>query len=128
MACLDAKLIAVLQALRRVLVVLIAFAIVGGTTFQLAHSAAYSAAGVGTPCDLMMSTQTGDGHVMPLPPCKTMTADCLKQLGCVADIALPARFASLQVLAHPTSVDYWSTWSNLAGLVRVPELLPPRTA
>lgn len=115
-----------LRAMRRFLVVLIAFAIIGGTSSQLARSAEYTMVAVGMPCD-MMSAQADDGHSEPIAPCKTMTVDCLKQLGCVADTALPARFASLAVIAHPVSVDYWATWSNLAGLVREPEPLPPRT-
>ena len=116
-----------LRAMRRFLVVFIAFAIIGGTTSQLAKSAEYSVVAIGIPCDMMMPAHPEDGHSAPLAPCKTMTVDCLKQLSCVADIALPARFAFLEVVAHHTSVDYWSAWSNLAGLVRQPEPLPPRT-
>ena len=115
------------MALRRLLVVVIAFAIVGGTTSQLAKSAEYSVVAVGTPCDMMMPAQADDGHSAPIASCKTMTVDCLKRLGCVADVALPARSASLEMVAHHTAVDYWAAWSNHAGLVREPEPLPPRT-
>ncbi len=115
------------KALRRFLVVLVAFAIIGGTPSQLARSAEYGMVAIGMPCDMMMSGQAADGHAKPMAPCKTMTVDCIKQIGCVADIALPARFASLEVVAHHTSVDYWAAWSKLASLVREPEPLPPRT-
>ncbi len=116
-----------LKALRRFLVVLVAFAVIGGTMSQLAWSAEYSMVAVGTPCDMMMPAQADDGHSAPMAPCKMMGVNCLKQLGCVADTALPARFASLDAVAHHTSVNYWATWSNLAGVVREPEPLPPRT-
>lgn len=112
------------KVLHRFLVVLVAFAIVGGMT---ARSSEYGMVAVGMPCDMMMPAPAADGHATPMAPCKTMTGDCLKQIGCVADIALPARFASLEVVTHRTSVDYWSAWSNHAGLVREPEPLPPRT-
>lgn len=114
------------KAWRHFLVVLVAFAIVGGMTSQLARSAEYGMVAIGMPCD-MMSAQAADDHAKPMGPCKTMTVDCIKQIGCVADVALPARFACLEVVAHHTSVDYWAAWSNLAGFVREPEPLPPRT-
>ncbi len=117
-----------LQALHRILLVLIAIAMIGGTTSKLARSAEYNAAVVETPCNVMMSAQASDDRAMPMPPCKTMTVDCLKNFDCVTDIALRARLAAFEVLAHPTSVDYWSAWSDLAGLVRVPEPIPPRMA
>jgi len=95
-----------LKALRRLLVVVIAFAIVGGAASQLAQSAEYSMAAVGTPCDMTMPTQADGGHSVPMAPCKTMMVDCLKQLSCVADIALPARFASLEMVAHHSSYQF----------------------
>lgn len=116
-----------LNALRRFLAVFVAFAVIGGTMSQLAWSAEYSMVAVGTPCDMMMPAQADDGHSAPMAPCKMIGVNCLKQLGCVADNALPARFASLGAIAHHTSVNYWATWSNLAGVVREPEPLPPRT-
>lgn len=115
------------MAMRRFLVVLVAFAVIGGTTSKLAWSAEYGPAAVGTPCDVMILAQADDVHSAPLASCKMIQVNCLKQLGCVADTAFPARFASLDVVAHHTSVNFWATWSNLAGVVREPEPLPPRT-
>jgi len=117
-----------LKALHRFLVVLVAFALVGGTATQLARSAEYSMADVGMLCDMTMAAKVGGGQAKPVAPCKTMTVDCLTQLGCVADAALPARFAYLGMVARHTSIDYWAAWSNLAGLVREPDPIPPRTA
>ncbi len=117
-----------LMIIRRFLVVLVAFALVGGTAIQLSHSAEYSMAAVGMPCDMTMAAETGGGQAKPVAPCKTMTVDCLTQLGCVADIASRERFACLGVVAHHTSIDYWAAWSNPAGQVREPEPIPPKTA
>jgi hypothetical protein len=108
---------------------LIAFAIVGGTTVQLAQSSQYAApmAIAGMPCDMMMPMAEA-GHGGPMAPCKGMTPDCIKQMGCVVDVALPARLASTDVTVLLSTVAYWSAWSEMAGLVREPDPLPPRTA
>ena len=114
--------------LRQLLLVLIAFAFVGGTSAQLARSAEMAApmTMAGMPCDMMMS-HAGMHDDKPNSPCKGMTPDCIKQMGCVTDAALLARAVSLDVVAHYSDVDYWSAWSMLADFVREPEPLPPRT-
>jgi hypothetical protein len=116
------------QLLRQLLFALIAFAMVGGTTTQLAR-AAVSAAPMtmaGVPCDMSMPT-AGAEHGNPMVPCKGMTPDCIKQIGCVADIGLPIRVASHESAARFSAVEYWNTWSEATGLIRAPEPLPPRT-
>jgi hypothetical protein len=95
-----------IRILRHVLFVLITFAIVGGTTGQLAQSAQYAT---------------------PMAPCKGMTPDCIKVMGCVTDVALPARLISHEFAAQFTTVNYWTAVSALADLVSTPEPLPPRT-
>ena len=117
-----------IRVLRQLLFVLIAFAIVGGTTTQLAQSAQYvePMTMAGMPCDMMMSAAGAD-HGKPMAPCKSMTPDCIKQMGCVTDVALPARLVNDAFVAHFTTVDYWSALSKLAELSRPPEPLPPRT-
>ena len=111
--------------LRQLLLVLIAFAFIGGTSSQLARSAEYATpmvmSGLSS-CDMMMSQDD-----KPVTPCKGMTSDCIKQMGCVTDAALPARAVNLDIAVHFSSVDYWSAWSTLADFVREPEPLPPRT-
>jgi hypothetical protein len=117
-----------LRVLRYLLFVVIAFAIVGGTTTQLAQLTQYGGpmAMAGMPCDMMMPAAGAD-HGMPMVPCKGMTPDCIKQMGCVADLALPARLVGTEFTAHYTTVDYWLALSELAELVSTPEPLPPRT-
>ncbi len=122
-----------IHRLRQLLLVLIAFAFVGGTSSQLARSAEYAAPMVmaGMPCDMMMPHAKMPDEKPMAPsngsPCKGMTSDCIKQMGCVTDAALPARTVNLDIAAHFSNVDYWSAWSKLADFVREPEPLPPRT-
>jgi hypothetical protein len=118
-----------IRVLRQLLFVLIAFAIVGGTTTQLAQSAQYAGpmTMAGMPCDMMMMSAAGGDHGRPMAPCRGMTPDCIKQMGCVTDVALPARLVNDEFVAHFTTVDYWSALSKLAELIRTPEPLPPRT-
>jgi len=112
---------------RQLLLVLIAFAFIGGTSAQLARAADHATPMVmgGMPCGMMMS-QAGIRHDSPMPPCKDMNADC-KQICCVTDAALPARTVTLHIAANFSSVDYWSAWSRLADFAPEPEPLPPRT-
>jgi hypothetical protein len=114
-----------LRRLRLFLLVLIAFAVVGGTSTQLAQLAPMTMAGM--PCSMAMPDADA-GHGAPLAPCKGMTADCIKQMCCATVVALPARFVTIEVADHFSDVDYWSAWSKLANFVREPEPLPPRTA
>jgi len=118
-----------LRFAHRLVLALIAFAIVGGTTVQLAQSSQYVAPTTmaDVPCDMMMS-MAGAGHGQPMAPCKGLTPDCVKQMGCVVDVALPARLASTDVTVPLSTVAYWSAWSAMAGLIHAPEPLPPRTA
>lgn len=117
-----------LRVARRLLLVLIAFAIVGGTTAQLAWPARSVAplTMVGMSCDMMMPA-TGMKHDKPTMPYKGTTQDCMKQICCVADVSLPARFASHEFAARFTMVDYWSALSAQTGLAGTPEPIPPRT-
>jgi len=118
------------QRLRLLLLVLIAFAVVGGTSTQLAQSAPGLApmTMAGIPCSMMAMPDAGTGHGVPMAPCKGMTPDCIKQIGCVTATALPSPFMTIEVAAHFSGVDYWSARSELANFVREPEPLPPRTA
>ncbi len=125
----DVSLRMMLRFARHLLVVLIAFAIVGGTTTQLAHAAQ---AGMpmmmgGVPCDMMMMPATDADHGKPVMPCKGMTPDCVKSMGCVADVALPAPFMNHAAVLPFTAVAYWSALNILAALTYAPEPLPPRT-
>ena len=117
-----------LTVARRFLLMLVAFALVGGTTMQLARSAQYGAMMVtaGVPCDMAMPAPAAE-KTKPMMPCKGITPDCIKQMGCAATAALPARLSSSGFAAHYSPVIYWTASSRLDGLAREPEPFPPRT-
>ena len=119
-----------LKAAYRLLLVLIVFAVIGGPMLHLAQPAAASMAPVamaGTPCDMIMPMADA-GHGTPMAPCKGLTPECIKQMGCVASAALPARLADNDTVFAFSPVVYWSAWSERTGVAREPEPLPPRTA
>ncbi|HLZ66547.1 MAG TPA: hypothetical protein VKQ29_09965 [Aliidongia sp.] len=119
-----------IRLLRHLLLLLVAFAIIGGTTSELARAAAYGpvAAMADMPCDMAMPTSASGGDATPMAPCKGMTADCIKQMGCVTVQALPAHFISHETAVQYSTVDYWASFSKLVSLAPEPEPLPPRTA
>jgi hypothetical protein len=114
---------------RHLLAVLLVFAFIGGPTVHLAQPALYSAPTTmaDMPCDGMASMADA-GQGTPMAPCKGLTPDCIKQMGCVADVGLPARLATAGDPVTFSKVAYWTTGSVMAGVVRQPEPLPPRTA
>jgi hypothetical protein len=113
---------------RRLLAVLLVFAFIGGPTVHLAQPAVYSAPTTvaDIPCDGMAS-MAGAGQGKPMAPCKGLTPDCIKQMGCVVDAGLPARPATAGDPVTFSKVAYWTAASAMAGVVRQPEPLPPRT-
>ncbi len=117
-----------LKSAHRLMLALIVFAMTGGLTMHLAQPLQVMAPATmaDMPCD-MMARVTDVGHSAPMLPCKGMTPDCIKQIGCVVDVALPVRLASADAAVTFSAVDYWSTWSEMVGVVRAPEPLPPRT-
>lgn len=110
--------------LRQLFLVLIAFAVIGGQSTQLARSAETMTV-AGMPCDMMMPHTDAD-HDKQMP-CKGLTPDCIKQMGCIVDAALPARLVAVTPIVHSGEVAYWPLQSSLADFVRDPEALPPRT-
>ncbi len=117
-----------IRRVRQFLFVLIAFAVIGGNSSSFARAAADASPTMlaGMPCNMMMS-HTGMQGDKPMTPCKGMSADCIKQMGCATDAALPARTVNLAIAAKVSGVDYWSAGPKLADFVREPEPLPPRT-
>lgn len=118
-----------LKVVRHILLLLIAFALVGGTTIELARSAQYVApiTMVGMPCNMSMAAPAS-GDAAPMPPCKQITRDCLKLMGCATVTALPNRSTGHEMMVrYSNAVDYyWTASSTLAGLDHKPEPLPPR--
>jgi len=119
-----------LKAAHRFLLVLIVFAVIGGPMAHLAQPAAAATASMAMadmPCDMAMPMADA-GHGAPMAPCKGLTPECIKQMGCVANTALPVRLADKDAVFAFGSVAYWSAWSEITGMAHTPEPLPPRTA
>ena len=80
----------------------------------------------GLPCDMTMPAM-GAEHEKPMAPCRGVTPDCMKHMGCVTISVLPAHFQSHETAVQYSVIGYWASVSKLAGVDREPEHLPPRT-
>ena len=119
-----------LRLFRHVLLLLVAVAVIGGTTSELARAAKYGpvAAMADMPCDMTMPSAMSGDDAKPMAPCKGMTPDCIKQMGCVTVQALPAHFSAHESAVEYGAVDYWASHGELVSLDHEPEPIPPRTA
>ena len=118
-----------LRVAYRFLLVLIVFAVIGGPTAQLAKPAASMppTTMADIPCGMAMPMADA-GYGAPMAPCKGLTPECIKQMGCVVTVALPARLADMDIAVLFSPVAYWSARSEMTGVGREPDPLPPRTA
>jgi hypothetical protein len=125
--CYDTHMM--LRFLHRLLLVVTAFAFLGGATLQampvadaqIQTSGAGMAMAAGMPCEHMDTMKRAGA---PLLPCKGMTADCIKQMGCIGFPDLP----QASILATPVAyaaVDYGQFRQTSVGLSRKPDLDPP---
>ncbi len=117
-----------LRHAQRFLLVLIVFALVGAPSAQLAQSAGYTApiTMANMPCDQMTpAADTGQGT--PMTPCKGLTPGCVKQMGCIVNVALPTKLVGTQTALSFAKVDYWSALAQPAGVASQPDPQPPRT-
>lgn len=125
-----------IATLRRIAAVFTVLSFVGGATVQaLPPSDLLSAPSNGTmagmaDCEHMaMATQPEQqsGSTLPLP-CKGMTPDCLKWMGCIGFPSLPASAGEIGVRVEHGRIDYWSAAPMSAGVSVEPDLLPPIAA
>jgi hypothetical protein len=125
-----------LKITHRLLLVIVAFALVGGTSVQLDQSARFAAsmASAGSPCDMMTSmadattgqTMADDGQGDPMAPCKGLTPECIKQMGCITNPGFPTRLTITGFMVRSIQVSYSFFRSAMAGLDRIPEVRPKR--
>jgi hypothetical protein len=113
--------------LKRLSIILLAFALVASVTMQLMpHAwAAPAEAGAAVPCE-MMDMQADHGAAgAPEMPCKGKIPVCDDSIGCAVfvDLPVPARAAPVEV--HWTSVVWTASQSTLFGRTVEPELTPP---
>ena len=124
-----------LRLVRDILLALIAVAIIGGPTLEFARAAKYEPAMAmgamamgGTTSDDQMPA-SGDMKTKPTVPCKGMTSDCIKLMGCVTINALPAHFVTFAIADHfDSAIRYWAFGSDWTGIHHRPDPFPPRTA
>ena len=68
-------------------------------------------------------------HATPAPmkqvPCKGISLDCAKQVGCISSPALPAPSTALGSPTAYGRVAYWPPLASRAGLSIKPALFPP---
>jgi hypothetical protein len=115
--------------LHRVLVAVTVLAFLGGTTVQAMPRAdpqdvAEQAMQVGMPCEYMATmaaaSKTAGGHM----PCKGITPDCIKQMGCIGFPTLPSTDGLSTQVAY-TTLRYRLMQHRLTGLALKPALFPP---
>lgn len=112
-----------------VFLILIGFAMVGGTAVQLARSAMMQPPSVmaDMPCDMAEMPMADAGSATPIVPCKGLTPDCIKQMGCIVAIAIPVRLVAFDMNVSSAAILYLQTQAILFGTDRTPDLMPPRT-
>jgi len=106
-----------LRLLHRLLLAVTAFAFLGGATLQampvadtqVKTSGTDMAMAAGMPCEHMDAMKRAGAPVLP---CKGMTADCIKQMGCIGFPDLP------QANALATLVAYVGSPHDLYEIVR----------
>jgi hypothetical protein len=117
--------------LRRLLIVLTGLAFLVGAAVQAMPPAEF----IASTCMGAAKTATGDccanmamkDHPAPMKqvPCKGISLDCAKQVGCISSPALPAPSTALGSPTAYGCVAYWSPLALRAGLSIKPDLFPP---
>jgi len=117
--------------LRRLLIVLTGLAFLVGAAVQAMPPAEFMASA----CMGAVKTSTGDccanmamkGHPAPMKkvPCKGISLDCAKEVGCISSPALPAPSTALATPTFYARVAYWLPAVSGAGLSIKPDLFPP---
>jgi hypothetical protein len=115
--------------LRRLLIVLTGLSfLIGATVHAMLPAAACMDAAQPAVDDCCVKMAMND-HATPAPmkqvPCKGMSLDCAKQVGCVSSPALPAPSTALWSPTAYEHVAYCSPVASRAGLSIKPDLFPP---
>lgn len=119
--------------LRRLLIVLTGLAFLIGAAVQAMPpvesmaSARMDAAKTATLdcCATMAMKYPATSAPMKQVPCKGISLDCAKQLGCISLPALPALSTALGLPTAYARVAYWPPATSRAGLSLQPGLFPP---
>lgn len=114
------------RLLHRLLVALTAFAFFGGGILQampVENGQGSHTMQVGMPCDQMtgMMQSPKSGTEMP---CKGITPECIKQMGCIGFPSLPATH-QLSTSVTYAVVSYHLLQQSVQGVSPEPDLFPP---
>ncbi|HJS87129.1 MAG TPA: hypothetical protein VJ779_16855 [Acetobacteraceae bacterium] len=119
------------KLLRGLLVAVTVLAFLGGTTVQAmpvlkANGVPAGIVKASVPCDHMAAMgQSGSAVPGHDAPCKGITPDCVKQMGCIGVPSLPARADVLITPVSYVTITYWSPRPTLGGVSPEPDLFPP---
>src|ERR1700730_12087901 len=114
---------------RRLLIVLTGLSfLIGAAVHAMPHAASACMDAAQTAIDDCCVKMAMKDHATPAPmkqvPCKGISLDCAKELGCMSSPALPSSSA----LASPTvygRAAYWPPLAWRSGLSLKPDLFPP---
>jgi hypothetical protein len=120
-----------LKFARRLLIVVTGLAFLGGATLQImpvAEAQTMPSSGTTTqtqlPCDPMVAMTQAANPAGGTVPCRGITPDCIKQMGCIG----VANLLPAEGLATPivyAAIIYWPVRQLLDGVAHEPDLLPP---
>jgi hypothetical protein len=113
--------------LKRLSIILLAFALVASVTMQLMPRAwaAPGEAGAAVPCEMMDMQADSGAAGTPEMPCKGKIPVCNDSIGCAVFVDLPSPPRAAPVDVHWTSVVWTAFQSALFGRTVEPELSPP---
>ena len=116
--------------LRRLLIVLTGLSFLIGAAVHAMPSAASACMDAAqTAIDDCCVKMAMKDHATPAPmkqmPCKGISLDCAKQVGCISSPALPAPSTALGSPTAYGRVEYWPPLASRAGLSIKPDLFPP---
>jgi hypothetical protein len=116
--------------LHRLLLAITSLAFLGGASLQAmpvgethAMAAASTAMQTGMPCEHMAAKKAAPVSA-PVLPCKGITADCIKQMGCIGVPDLPRADTLATPIAY-ASVGYRALQQSSAGVSHKPAVFPP---
>ena len=119
-----------LRMLKRLSIILLAFAFVAAVTMQLMPRAWAAPAGAGpaVPCEMMNMKAEATPAGTPGMPCKGAIPVCNDSIGCAVFADLPTPPATSPVEVRWISVVWSAIQSVLSGRTVEPELTPPIVA
>lgn len=114
----------------RLLILATALAFLGGATLQAMPVASVQevqadATQASLPCEHMAAMTQASEPTNESQPCKGVTPDCIKQMGCIGVPNLLPASEAVATLVEYATITYWSPRLMLDGVSHQPDLFPP---